>query len=157
MKAMLFLSKVQIFAFFLQWAQVVRIYTTESPSMYLVYQLPPSAAAAAGRRAPVFCASGRAVGGRPLDAERRRERLRLAAQVRPVAAEGVRRAGPPRQRPRPAEAVPDARDGREPDVLQLDDLLLLGESEGAIRRVCCELSQGPLVKYLIFSHFVVFV
>ena len=109
---------------------------------YLVYQLPPSAAAAAGRRAPVFCASGRAVGGRPLDAERRRERLRLAARVRPVAAEGVRRAGPPRQRPRPAEAVPDAGDGREPDVLQLDDLLLLGEV--AIRCV----SQGNLVRFL---------
>ena len=125
MNAMLFLSKVQIFVFFLQWAQVlVRMYPTDKPK-YLVYQLSPSAAAAAGRRAPVFCASGRAVGGRPLDAERRRERLRLAARVRPVAAEGVRRAGPPRKRPRPAEAVSDARDGREPDVLQLDDLLLL--------------------------------
>ena len=101
-----------------------------------MYQLPP-AAAAPGRRAPVFCASRsgrRRVGRRPLNAKRRRERLLLLA-VRPAAAvapEGVRRPGPPHQRLGAAEPVPDARDGRQPDVLQLDDLLL---GEVSIRQV----------------------
>ena len=93
-----------------------------------MYQLPPAAAAAVGRRPSVFCASrprGRGVGRRPLDAERRRERL-LLLPVRPPPARAAVRPGPPHQRLGAAEPVPDAGDGRQPDVLQLDDLLLRG-------------------------------
>ena len=89
-------------------------------------QLPPLP----GGRPPVFCAfvrpGRRRVGRRPLNAERRRERLLLvAAAARAVAPEGPRGAGlSDGQRLGAAEPVPDARDGRQPDVLQLDDLLL---------------------------------